>query len=184
MRTALDTLAPLNDLQVASPCPVGWHGMAGDDRVRFCPQCRQHVYNLTAMTAEEATALLRQKEGKPCVRFYRRRDGTVMTADCPVGLRQIARHPWRWVAASLAAVLAGVLPGLGCGGGVCTQGEPLPPPTPGASQKASSDKASQAGPPPERKAGNAGRPDGDRGSFLPPSITAPEGPSGRNTDQP
>ena len=37
------------------------------------------------MSAEEVTNLIRAKEGKLCGRFYRRRDGTMLTANCPVG---------------------------------------------------------------------------------------------------
>jgi hypothetical protein len=65
--------------------------MKGDDRVRFCSQCSLNVYNLSSMKPEEAESLVQQHEGRLCVRFYRRRDGTVLTGDCPVGLRA-ARH--------------------------------------------------------------------------------------------
>ncbi|WP_301002384.1 hypothetical protein [Capsulimonas corticalis] len=45
-----------------------------------------------------------EKEGRLCVRFYQRKDGTMITRDCPVGVR-IARR--RFVAAlSWAASLA------------------------------------------------------------------------------
>ena len=40
----------LDTLAVASPCPASWDAMEGDDRVRYCPRCRQNVYNLTAMS--------------------------------------------------------------------------------------------------------------------------------------
>jgi hypothetical protein len=83
--------------------------MAGDGRVRFCPYRRQNVYNLSGMSKEQATALMRAKERAPCIRFYRRRDGTVMTADCPVGVRRIAADAWRWTAAAAATGLAFVL---------------------------------------------------------------------------
>jgi hypothetical protein len=107
------TFTSLDDVQVASPCTADWNTMAGDGRVRFCPQCRQNVYHISAMTTEQATALLREKERTPCVRFFRRRDGTVMTADCPVGIRQLAGHAWRWTATMLAATFAVVLGLLG-----------------------------------------------------------------------
>ena len=38
-----------------------------------------------AMTEEEALKLVEEREGRLCVRFYQRRDGTVLTTDCPVG---------------------------------------------------------------------------------------------------
>ena len=37
------------------------------------------------MTEEEALKLVEEREGRLCVRFYQRRDGTVLTTDCPVG---------------------------------------------------------------------------------------------------
>jgi hypothetical protein len=75
----------LDRLRVASPCPADWAAMRGDDRVRACGQCRRNVYNLTAMTRAEALALIAAREGTIWVRFYRRADGTMMTADCPSG---------------------------------------------------------------------------------------------------
>jgi hypothetical protein len=102
MKTSLEVL---NALRIASPCSAAWEEMVGDERVRHCRGCQQSVYNLSGMSAEEAVALLREKEGKVCVRLYRRTDGTVLTADCPVGRRQ---RLWRSVR-RLAAVTAGWL---------------------------------------------------------------------------
>lgn len=79
------------DIRVASPCNADWEVMQGDERMRFCSQCRLHVYNLSAMSRPEAETLVRQKEGRLCVRFYRRSDGTMLTEDCPVGLQLVRR---------------------------------------------------------------------------------------------
>jgi hypothetical protein len=75
----------LTQVKVASPCSADWDAMEGDDRARFCGQCKKNVYNLSAMTEKEAAALVRNTEGRLCVRYYRRADGTMLTADCPVG---------------------------------------------------------------------------------------------------
>jgi hypothetical protein len=90
LREAAPRQAPLQleTLTVASPCSANWAEMTGDDRSRFCGKCEKNVYNLSAMTGPEAEALLREKEGDVCVRFFQRADGTVMTADCPVGVRR------------------------------------------------------------------------------------------------
>jgi hypothetical protein len=74
---------PLNTLQVARPCSADWNAMRGTDRVRHCAACGLHVYDLSAMTAADALALVEQTEGRLCVRFYRRADGTLLTRDCP-----------------------------------------------------------------------------------------------------
>jgi hypothetical protein len=76
----------LDDVRVASPCYARWDEMAGDDRVRFCGSCRKNVYDLSNMSRGEAEALVRGAEGRLCVRFYRRADGTLLTQNCPVGL--------------------------------------------------------------------------------------------------
>jgi hypothetical protein len=86
--------------------------MTGDERARFCSQCSLHVYNLSEMTRSEAEALIAEKEGRLCVRYYRRKDGTMLTQDCPVGSRSVkeqrARSIRRVVTAG-AAILAGVV---------------------------------------------------------------------------
>jgi hypothetical protein len=85
-------LSLLDGLRIASPCNASWDAMTGDDRVRFCGECQKNVYNLSAMTREEAEALLAEREETPCVRFYQRADGTVITSDCPVGVRRRRRR--------------------------------------------------------------------------------------------
>src|SRR6185503_7151504 len=65
--------------------------MVGDERVRFCDKCQQNVYNLTAMTSTEAEHFLVEREGRACVRAYRRADGTIRIGDCPWGVR-VARR--------------------------------------------------------------------------------------------
>jgi hypothetical protein len=75
----------LGRVKIASPCHARWQDMTGDDRSRYCPKCQKRVYNFSAMSAEEVADLIRAKEGKLCGRFYRRRDGTMLTANCPVG---------------------------------------------------------------------------------------------------
>lgn len=102
----MNTHAFLDRIEIAKPCPANWDEMTGDERARFCQHCRKNVYNLSAMTAEEAVALVRAKEGKLCVRLYRRRDGTVLTSDCPVGVREYYRRVRRSVAMAAATFLA------------------------------------------------------------------------------
>src|SRR5262249_45346376 len=80
---------PLGEIKVAAPCEAEWKWMHGNDRVRFCGQCNLNVFNLSAMTVEEAEDLVRRADGRLCVRFYRRADGTILTRNCPVGLQAI-----------------------------------------------------------------------------------------------
>ena len=97
--------SPLDNITVAAPCHAKWSEMSGDDRTRFCKLCTKHVYNLSAMSRVEAEALIVEKEGKLCVRFAKRADGTVISDNCPVGLRS-ARDRLRWIGAGVAAIFA------------------------------------------------------------------------------
>lgn len=104
-RAASRRLPLLQNVRVASPCSASWDDMDGDDRVRFCGSCEKNVYNLSAMPGEEAERLLAEHEGSICVRLYRRADGTVLTSDCPVGVRRKrVRHTL--IAAGAAGALA------------------------------------------------------------------------------
>jgi hypothetical protein len=111
----------LDGISIASPCTADWNQMAGDARRRFCAQCKLHVHDLSGMTAAEATALLRTAaQGRVCVRLFRRADGTVLTRDCPVGLRQRLRRAWARAAALWCALWTGTA--------ACTrQAPPVPP---------------------------------------------------------
>lgn len=82
----------LRDVRVASPCKESWDDMKGDERTRFCGRCEKNVYDLSEITAVEAEALLAAHGTSACVRFYRRADGTVMTSDCPEGIRRRRRR--------------------------------------------------------------------------------------------
>src|SRR5215831_9368039 len=96
---------PLNHVQVASPCKADWNQMIGTERVRFCGQCNLNVFNLSGMTRDEADALIARTEGRLCIRFYRRKDGSIITQDCPVGLRAVRERVSYWTKAVTAAAL-------------------------------------------------------------------------------
>jgi hypothetical protein len=81
-------LPNLDEVRIASPCTADWESMVGDERVRFCGKCQKNVYNLSALTREEAERLLAEKQGGLCARLYERADGTILTEDCPVGARR------------------------------------------------------------------------------------------------
>ena len=96
----------LDHVKVAAPCNVDWDGMIGNDRSRFCGQCSLNVYNLSDMSKREAEQLIASSEGRLCVRFYRRSDGSILTRNCPVGLRAIKRRMSSLVRAVTSLVLS------------------------------------------------------------------------------
>lgn len=96
----------LDNIHIAAPCPAEWEKMLGDNRVRHCCKCNLNVYNISEMTRTEAEQLIRSHEGRLCVRFYRRADGTILTKNCPVGLRATLRRVSRFGATILAATMS------------------------------------------------------------------------------
>ena len=101
----------LENVRIASPCPKRWDDMVGGERVRFCRECSKNVYNLSEMRQEEAENLLKTHEGgRVCLTFYRRADGKILTADCPVGLRA-ARRVFLKSAARVSTALSAIFGG-------------------------------------------------------------------------
>lgn len=107
--------SPLRNVKVASPCPADWDRMIGNERARFCGQCELNVYNLSSMSTLEAESLIARTEGRLCVRYYRRKDGSIITQDCPVGLRKLKQRAAR-IKRAVASLVLGFLAGLGVHG--------------------------------------------------------------------
>jgi hypothetical protein len=106
--------SPLDQIKIAAPCSADWNQMFSfeGERVRFCSQCNLNVYNLSDMSRQEAEALINKTEGRLCVRFYRRSDGSVLTQNCPVGLRAIKRRV-AWAAQVIFGMVSSLVSGLG-----------------------------------------------------------------------
>ncbi len=107
----------LDVIEVEEPCTEDWDRMLGGGAVRFCRVCRFNVYDLSQMSLGEAARLVEESEGRLCVRFVRRADGTVVTDDCAparfAALRKAARRSLRVAAAMSAALLAFLLGAVG-----------------------------------------------------------------------
>lgn len=133
----------LEHARIASPCPANWEQMSGDDRVRFCELCNLHVYNIARLTRKEAESLIANTEGRLCARLFRRSDGTIITKDCPIGLRAIRRRVAKVAGAvfatimSLAASVAGQKPNSKDKSS-CQQQVMITKPAPDAKQEAGS----------------------------------------------
>ena len=84
--------------------------MIGNERVRFCGQCELNVYNLSALTKAQAENLIVRTEGRLCLRFFRRKDGSILTQDCPVGLRALKQRLSR-IRRAVAVALLGFFTG-------------------------------------------------------------------------
>ena len=102
---------PLNNIKIAAPCSADWNKMYGTNRQRFCGACKLNVYNLSDMTRDEAESFLINSEGRVCVKFYRRRDGTVLTQNCPVGWQAVKKRISR-VTTAIFSTIVGLFSGI------------------------------------------------------------------------
>ena len=97
----------LKNVRIAAPCNASWSSMAGDDRKRFCGDCQLNVYSLSDMSAPEAEEFLRRSEGRVCIRYYQRPDGTILTRNCPTGLMLMRQRLARAITFCTAIMLSG-----------------------------------------------------------------------------
>lgn len=97
-------LPVLPNIYVASPCPADWSKMTGDERARMCGTCNKHVFNLSQMSRSDAEELIIEKNGSLCVRYYQRKDGTILLKDCTVAASAARKR--QMFAAGAAALLA------------------------------------------------------------------------------
>jgi hypothetical protein len=114
-----DELFELGVIRTAAPCPKKWADMRGDAVKRFCDDCQLNVYDVSQLTTLEAYSLLKLSEGRVCARIYTRADGTVLTRDCPTGLRRARQRALRSalaLGALATSALAAVLSQLGGSG--------------------------------------------------------------------
>ncbi|HLK92181.1 MAG TPA: hypothetical protein VKZ18_19970 [Polyangia bacterium] len=152
-------------LTIATPCATDWEGMKGDARVRRCSSCDKDVYSTKALTRAELERLITEREGPlPCMRIYRRPDGTVVTRDC-LGPLQRAAGWLRLKATVAASLMLGLLPSFG--GGLAHGAEPT---------AATPSRAGSAEPAPRGQKGQADKPRKKKPKKAPePPAPAPPG---------
>lgn len=97
-------LPVLDNIRIAAPCRADWNQMVGDERARHCNKCEKQVFNLSGMTRLEAEALIVEKAGDLCARYYERPDGTIILADCSIAAGAARR---RKLVAAASLVLLG-----------------------------------------------------------------------------
>lgn len=99
----------LNNIRVASPCSAKWEQMSGDNRIRHCHACNLNVYNFSEFSEQEIREILASRKERLCGRLFQRHDGTVITQNCPVGLKKVVRR----ISRIAGAVLSLVIPSIG-----------------------------------------------------------------------
>ena len=100
--------AAVQQVVVKSPCSVKWETMEGDEKVRFCGECKLHVHNLSAVSEQEAAAIVTRLEGRGCVYFRKTANGTIVTDNCPVLLRAARKRLFLTAVLTLMTITYGL----------------------------------------------------------------------------
>lgn len=96
----------LDRIQIKKPCNSDWDSMLGNDQVRFCEHCALTVHDLSQMTRKRARRLIAKSNGRICVRYTRRPDGSLVTRAMPQKLFRIGRRASRIAAGAFSATLS------------------------------------------------------------------------------
>lgn len=80
----------VDSIRVSDPCNESWEEMTGNDRVRFCSHCAKSVNNISEMRRKDVMRLVRQSEGRLCVRY--RTDPKTKAPIFAHRLAAVARH--------------------------------------------------------------------------------------------
>jgi hypothetical protein len=97
--------ANLDRVSIPIQCHADWDLMSGDDRVRYCKVSEKSVYNLSALTRRQTETLVAEHGGKLCARIYQRPDGSILTQNCPHGIRGLTAKITRRAGAVLSVML-------------------------------------------------------------------------------
>lgn len=96
----------LDRIQIKEPCNSDWDSMIGNDQVRFCEHCALTVHDLSQMTRKRARRLIAKSDGRICVRYTRRPNGSLVTKAVPQKLFHISRRASRIAAGAFSATLS------------------------------------------------------------------------------
>jgi hypothetical protein len=102
----MNPLIPFEEYFIAAPCEAQWKDMEGTDRFRTCQRCKCIVFDVKRMSLEDAKSMIFTREGKSPQAFYKREDGTFLTQNCPIGVRNKKIAKQVWVGSVLAVISA------------------------------------------------------------------------------
>ena len=86
--------------------------MVGNERVRYCPECKLDVYNFSSMTDEDVRQIVSGSKQRLCARVRQSPDGTVMPWNSSVRFSIVMRRISRVSRIALTAAIS-VVPALG-----------------------------------------------------------------------
>jgi hypothetical protein len=86
--------------------------MVGNERVRYCPECKLDVYDFSSMSDEDVRQVVSGRQQRLCARVRQRPDGTVMPRNSSLRFSIVMRRISRVSRIALTAAIS-VGPALG-----------------------------------------------------------------------
>ncbi len=80
--------------------------MIGNETVRYCPECKLDVYNLSNLSDRQVNKIVSGRQQRLCARVIRRQDGTVVTHTPRLGFSILLRRISKVASVALAASIS------------------------------------------------------------------------------
>jgi hypothetical protein len=80
--------------------------MIGNDRIRFCEHCNLNVNDLSQLTPKRVRRLVTKSNGRLCIRYKKRPDGSPIIKAVPAKLHSIGRRVSKLAAGAFTATLS------------------------------------------------------------------------------
>ncbi|MCE9594547.1 MAG: hypothetical protein K8S98_10160 [Planctomycetes bacterium] len=114
-------------LRIQAPCSKTWGELQGDEKQRYCSECRLHVHAAAQLTRDEARELVSRSESRICMRVQYDPSGTPIFRDSTIA--PTARRPASRFASWALSAAVGLL--AACSGRSSEQEQPNDPNTGG-----------------------------------------------------
>ena len=108
----LNPLIPFAEYFIAAACDSEWKDMEGTEQFRTCQKCKLMVFDVKRMSLDDAKSLIFTREGKDAEAFYKRTDGTFLTSNCPIGVRNKKIKVQVYIGAFLVVVAVAIILGV------------------------------------------------------------------------
>lgn len=79
---------PVESKKAKLSCPWAWPESDSPERVRYCSQCKNPVYNFAGIEMPEAESIVYTRENIEHPHLLKREDGKYMTRECPQAVKR------------------------------------------------------------------------------------------------
>jgi hypothetical protein len=74
-------MSKIDKLGINSPCTADWNKMKGNDRIRYCEECKRYVHDFSRLPRRQVQDLIAASPGRICARLTYNEDDSVIFLD-------------------------------------------------------------------------------------------------------